>query len=49
MATREVTLKRSIQKAQSIEDDPNEGSRLQKQIDLLVAYVTAKPKPRRKS
>ena len=41
MPIREVNLRKALAAARNIEDDPNEGSRLQKQIDLLVVYVTA--------
>ncbi|KKN23991.1 hypothetical protein LCGC14_0899290 [marine sediment metagenome] len=36
MANREVTLKTKLRAAQDLEADPNEGSRLQQQIDLLT-------------
>ncbi len=45
MANREVTLKKSLREAQDLDADPNEGSRLQKQVDLLtneVAYLLKK-------
>ncbi len=49
MPSREVTLEKNLEAARRIDDDPNEGSRLQRQIDLLVAYVTAKPTTRKRS
>ncbi len=44
MPIREVNLRKALAAARNIEDDPNEGSRLQRQIDLLVVYVTAQRK-----
>ncbi len=44
MPIREVNLRKALAAARNIEDDPNEGSRLQKQIDLLAVYVTAQHK-----
>lgn len=40
MANREVTLKKGLREAQSLDADPNEGSRLQKQVDLLAKEVS---------
>ena len=42
MPSRETTLGKQLVEAQNIELNPNEGSRLQNQIDLLAAYLLKK-------
>lgn len=49
MAKREVILKAALQAAQNLEADQNEGSRLQKQIDLLATEVAFLLKSRKSS
>ncbi|KKM10166.1 hypothetical protein LCGC14_1722090 [marine sediment metagenome] len=48
MANREVTLMNKLRVVQNIEANPNEGSRLQRQINLLAEEITRLKNPRAK-